>query len=80
MDYHEKMPQMPPQAMQQMAGDIKAGKADQFGTKPINVFVGKGGQGYCLCEAPNADAVMKSHQSKGFTMSHKDVIEVQTLV
>ena len=80
IDYHAKMPQLPPQVVQEIVGAIKAGKADQFGVKPINAFIGTSGEGYCLAEAPNADAVCKSHAAKGIALSKGDVREVMTLV
>jgi hypothetical protein len=65
MDYHAKMPQMPPAAVKQMQDMLKAKKKDQFGVTPLTVYMGNGGQCYCLTEAPNADAVRKSHQANG---------------
>ncbi len=80
IDYHARMPQLPPEAMQQMVGAIKSGKADQFGVKPLNVYVGKGGQGYCLTEAPSADAVCKTHEAQGIHIGKGEVVEIQSLV
>jgi hypothetical protein len=34
------------------------------------------GEGYCLSESPNADAVVKSHGTLGYTIDIADVIEV----
>lgn len=79
-DYHAKMPPMPPEMMQQMAADIKAAKVDQFGVKGLNFFAGTGGQGICLSEAPNADAVCKSHEAHGVPLGIDEVVEVQSLV
>ncbi len=80
IDYHAKLPQLPPQATEQMAAQIKGGKTDQFGAKGLNVFFGKTGQAYCLTEAPNVDAVVKSHQALGVPLNHSDVTEVTSLV
>ena len=80
MDYHAQMPQMPPEAVQQFAETIKAGKADQFGVVPLNVFIGTGGQAYCLTEAPNADAVCQAHAAVGMDIAKENVQEVQSLV
>ena len=87
IDYHAPMGQMSPEAMekgtqmlQQMAKDIKAKKADRFGVTPINVFMGTTGESWCLTEAPNVDAVLKSHEANGAKLSRKDVVEVTPLV
>ncbi len=80
IDYHAKMPQLPPEAAQQMAATIRAGQADEFGVKPLNVFMGAGGQVYCLCEAPSAEAVVNAHQAKGFALASHDVVEVTSLI
>ena len=65
LDYHAKMPQMPAEAVKQMQDMLKAKKKDQFGVTPLTVYMGNGGQAYCVSEAPNADAVRKSHQAHG---------------
>jgi hypothetical protein len=44
------------------------------------VFLGKDGTAYCLSDAPNADAVIKAHESFGFSLSPSDVVEVQSVV
>ena len=74
------MPQMPPEAAQEFAETIKAGKANQFGVVPLNLFIGTGGQAYCLTEAPNADAVCQAHAAMGMNLAKEDVQEVQSLV
>ena len=80
IDYHAKLPPLPPDAMKKFAEDMKAGKPNQFGVKPINLLVGKNGDGYCLCEAPNADAVVKSHDAIGAKINKNDIREVTALV
>lgn len=79
LDYHATMPHLPPEAVKMMSSDIKAGKKDQLGVKGLNVFMG-GGHGWCLTEAPNAQAVCKSHEAKGIKLGVSDVTEVQSLV
>ncbi len=80
LDHHARLPNLPPQVMQQMTQSVKAGKKDQFGVKPLNVFLSNAGQGWCLTEAPSADAVCKSHEAMGITLALGDVHEVQSLV
>lgn len=76
IDYHAKLPPLPPQAVQQMVQDVKAAKVDQFGVKGVNAYFTKDGRGYCFTEAPNADAVCKSHQAKGIALDKGDVHEI----
>lgn len=80
IDYHEKAPQLPQEVVQQMVAAIKAGKPNELGVTPLNVYMGAGGQGYCLSEAPNAEAVCKMHEMVGVPIKVGDVVEVQSLV
>lgn len=87
LDHHDKMPPMPPEAMEQgkkmmeqMKADIKAKKADKFGVTPVNVFMGANGETWCLTDGPNADAVIKAHEAKGAKLTKKDIVEVTPLV
>jgi hypothetical protein len=80
IDYHASMPQMPPEAVQQMTGLIKEGRPDEFGVRPLNVYMGTGGQAYCLTEAPDAEAVIRAHEAKGSSMNRAEVVEVTSLV
>ncbi len=64
--------------VQKVTTAIRAGRSDQFGTKPINVFAGKT-QAWCLTEAPSVQAVLKTHESLGVKLSEGDVVEVSTL-
>ena len=78
LDYHDKLPDMPKEAMDGLAADMKAGKANQFGVKPINIFMTTKGGGYCYTEAPSADAVRQTHKAMG--LDANDIQEVSTLV
>jgi hypothetical protein len=80
IDYHASLPKMPPEAIKDMTARVKAGKADQFGVQPLNVFMDKDGRAYCLTEAPTADAVVKSQQANGVHLDRHDVGEVTSLV
>jgi hypothetical protein len=79
LDHHATMPEVAPETAQEMASRIKAGKPDQFGVTGLNVFMCANGEGYCLSEAPDADAVVKAHQALGFPLSRADVVEVTTI-
>jgi hypothetical protein len=63
-----------------IAERIKAGQADEHGVKGLNVFLGKDGTAFCLSEAPDAHAVIKAHESFGFSLDRTDVVEVQSVV
>lgn len=78
MDYHEKLPPMPPEMVQQMQARIQAGQSDENGVTPLNVFISGDGEAYCLSEAPNAEAVRKAHEAVGVPV--EKIIEVNSLV
>ncbi|UCD09506.1 MAG: DUF4242 domain-containing protein [Dehalococcoidales bacterium] len=77
---HHPMPQMPPEAMQQMKQAAESGQADPNGVIPHNVFVGKDGTAFCYTEAENAEAVIQSHASMGVILSEDQITEVTSLV
>ena len=76
---HHKAVQMPPEAAQKAVADMKAGRANQFGVKPINGFFAKN-EMWCYCEAPNADAVHKMHEAYGLKLGPGEVTEVTSMV
>ncbi len=80
IDHHEKLPQMPPEMMQQVAQRLKSGEVDQFGMKGINLFVGDDGQGWCLSEGPSVDAVVKSHAALGVPVAARNVTQVNSVI
>jgi hypothetical protein len=63
-------------ALQALQARIRAGEADDSGVKYLNAYVAVNGEGYCLSESPDADAVVKSHGALGYTIDVTDVIEV----
>lgn len=79
IDHHE-MRDLAPELAEGIAERIKAGQADEHGVKGLNVFFGKDGTAFCLSEAPDADAVIKTHESFGFALDRKDVVEVESVV
>ena len=84
MDFHAQMPEMSPERAQElMAGmkeQIASGQPNELGVKPINAFFGTGGQSYCLAEAPNAEAVVKSHEAVGVPQTLDKIHEVNSVV
>jgi hypothetical protein len=79
IDHHE-MRDVAPEMAASIAERINAGQADEHGVKGLNVFLGKDGTAFCLSEAPDADAVIKAHESFGFSLDRKDVVEVESVV
>ena len=77
---HHKAVQLPPQVAEQIVAQIKSGKADANGIRPINDFMGTNGEAWCLVEAPNADVVHQIHESLGIKLDKGDIVEVTTLV
>ena len=63
-----------------MIAAINAKQVDEFGVRPINAFMTGTGEAYCFTEAPDADAVCKSHESHGIPLDRGEVKEVQTFV
>jgi hypothetical protein len=55
-----------------------SGELDEFGERGVNVFVGAR-ETYCYTEAPDAEAVRKSHAAMGITLTPEDIQEVQVL-
>lgn len=80
LDHHAAV-QLPPQVVQQMVDQIKSGRPDENGIRPINDFIATdGSQAWCLTEAPNPGVVHKVHEALGLKLGPGDVIEVMTLV
>jgi len=79
MDHH-RMPQLPPEAMQQMKAMAEAGQADPNGVTPLNLFVGADGTAFCYCEAPSAEAVIKTHAAEGVTLDPSQITEVNSML
>jgi len=74
IDFHAKMPNMPPGALADMRRTL--GTPDKDGVKNLNAYFTKDGQGYCISEAPNADAVCKSHAAHGVQINRGEVHEI----
>jgi hypothetical protein len=80
LDHHGMGPSLPPEAKAGIAEQIKAGQADQFGVTGLNVFLTPDGEAYCLSDAPDADAVVRSREALGFPIQRADVVEVESVV
>jgi hypothetical protein len=67
------------EAVEQLRNHIRAETPDDFGVNWLSVHVATNGEGYCISEAPNAEAVVKSHELMGYLIETIDVIEVASL-
>ncbi len=80
---HHVMPPMSAKQMNalldQLRADVKANKADKFGVTYINTYMAPG-EAFGLSDAPNAEAVVKSHEAMGIKLKASDVVEVTPLV
>ncbi|MCA1674997.1 MAG: DUF4242 domain-containing protein [Actinobacteria bacterium] len=68
------------EAVEAMRAQMKAEAPDDFGVRLLSVFVAVNGQGYCLSEAPDVEAVVKSHEAKGYLIDAMDVVQVASLI
>jgi hypothetical protein len=76
---HHAMPEPSPEMREGMASRLRAGAADEHGVTGLNVYLAEG-EAYCLTEAPDADAVVRSHEAFGVAISREDVVEVSPVI
>ena len=75
IDHHE-MRDVAPEMAAGIAERIRAGER----VKGLNVFLGKDGTAFCLSEAPDAESVVRAHESFGFSLRRADVVEVDSVL
>lgn len=78
IDHHTTNPNLPPEVLTVVRQRLLSGEPDQFGERGLNVFVGPR-ETYCYTEAPDAEAVRKSHAALGINLAAEDVQQVQPL-
>jgi hypothetical protein len=78
IDHHATNPNLPPEVVTVIRQRLVSGELDESGERGINVFVGAR-ETYCYTEAPDAEAVRKSHAAMGIALTSKDIQEVQAL-
>ena len=64
MDFHEDL-RLPAEAIAQIADDTRNARADQFGVRQIELYLGAGGQVYCLLDGPDEEAIRRHHAALG---------------
>lgn len=79
IDRHEQFPKPDAAGLVALRSQVE-GPADATGVKGINVLFGSDGGGYCLMEAPNAEAVVQAHTRNGVPLTREHVTEITTLV
>ena len=79
VDVHHKMPQITPEMAGMMKDRIVGRQADEFDCVAIDVMAGNDGTAFCVTEGPSADAVVKSHTSKGVPLDLGDVHQVTSI-
>jgi hypothetical protein len=67
------------EAVEAMRTQMKAEAPDDFGVRLLSAFMAVNGQGYCISEAPDPEAVVKSHEAKGYLIDAMDVVQVTSL-
>jgi Protein of unknown function (DUF4242) len=76
---HHAMPEPSPEMREGMASRLRAGAADEHGVTGLNVYLAEG-EAYCLTDAPDADAVVRSHEAFGVDIRREDVKEVSPVI
>jgi Protein of unknown function (DUF4242) len=76
---HHAMPEPSPEMREGMASRLRAGAADEHGVTGLNVYLAEG-EAYCLTDAPDADAVVRSHEAVGVAIRREDVKEVSPVI
>jgi hypothetical protein len=77
MDYHDDL-KLPAEAIEQIAQGTRAGAADQFGVRQIELYHNPDGKVYCLLERPDEDPVRNHHAALNVPCG--DVHEVNGLL
>jgi hypothetical protein len=64
MDFHDDL-KLPDEAIAQIAEDTRAGRADQFGVRQVELYHNPDGKVYCLLEGPDEAAIREHHAALG---------------
>jgi hypothetical protein len=64
MDFHDDL-QLPREAIDEIAQGTRAGTADDFGVRQVELYHNADGKVYCLLEGPDEDAIRKHHEALG---------------
>lgn len=64
MDFHSDL-KLPQQAIADITEGARAGTADKFGVRQVELYHNSDGTVYCLLDAPDAQAVRDHHAALG---------------
>jgi Protein of unknown function (DUF4242) len=64
MDFHPAL-KLPQAAIDDIGAGARAGTADEFGVRQVELYHNPEGQVYCLLDAPDAQAVRDHHAAIG---------------
>ncbi|GAC1573374.1 MAG: hypothetical protein NVS3B18_06710 [Candidatus Dormibacteria bacterium] len=64
MDFHQDL-KLPEQAIKDITDGARAGTADEFGVRQVELYHNPDGTVYCLLDAPDAQAVRDHHAALG---------------
>lgn len=82
LDHHKMAPMSPEQKkalVDQIKSMIDSKKPDSAGVIFLNVFMAQG-EAWGYSEAPNAEAIVKSHEALGIKIKATDVVQVTPVV
>ncbi|MEZ4502417.1 MAG: hypothetical protein R3C39_07315 [Dehalococcoidia bacterium] len=74
IDRHEHFPRPDATGLEALRAQILA-PANEHGVKGINVLFEEDGSASCLMDAPDREAVLKSHEGTGLVLSLTDIKE-----
>ncbi len=80
LDYPPTLPLLTADAVEAMLEKIRSGSLGNSEVTQWNIYVGMTGQAWCICEAPDSEAVYQAHQGLGFPQREENVVEVNQLV
>jgi hypothetical protein len=76
IDHHVHVPPRPQKDIEMLKAMVRDRTVDEFGTRILEGYFTVTGGGHCVCEAPNAEAVIKSHEALGLPLKRSDMEEV----
>jgi hypothetical protein len=79
IDRHAQLPLPPPDGLAALRSRVEA-PADARGVKGVNILFASDGSGYCIFDAPTADAVVEAHAASGLPVARADVTEIASLI
>jgi hypothetical protein len=76
IDTHAKVPPKSHEEVEMLKAMVRDKKVDAFGTRILEGYFTESGGGHCVCEAPSAEAVMRSHEAMGLPLKRSEIQEV----